>query len=89
METDGHNSVCGVESLLHTITVVTVDVDIQNSSVIPEYIDVDQHARDRFQVNIPQKLQDTQNDICRCDRKVGCFRSPDRMAALTANAPLT
>ena len=35
MEGDGHDSVCEVEGLLHAITMVDVDVDVQDSRVVP------------------------------------------------------
>lgn len=35
MERHGHDTVCGVESLLYSITVVDVNVNIQNSLMVP------------------------------------------------------
>lgn len=31
---DGHDSVCGVEGLLHAVAVVNVDVDVQHPLVV-------------------------------------------------------
>ena len=37
MERDSHDSVGGVEGLLHTVTVVDVDVNVQHPLVVPAW----------------------------------------------------
>lgn len=38
MERHGHDAVCGVEGLLYSVTVVDVDIDVQNSLMVPDEI---------------------------------------------------
>lgn len=38
MERHGHDTVCGVEGLLYSVAVVDVDIDIQNSLMVPNKI---------------------------------------------------
>lgn len=36
VERDGHDSVCGVESFFNAVTMVDVDVDVQDTLLVPE-----------------------------------------------------
>ena len=36
MDTEAHNTVCGVESLLNTVPMMTVDVDVQDAWIRTE-----------------------------------------------------
>lgn len=36
MERHGHDTVCGIESLLDSIAVMDVDIDVQHSLVVPD-----------------------------------------------------
>lgn len=35
VEADGHHAICGVESLLHTISVVYIYVNVEDTRMIP------------------------------------------------------
>lgn len=61
MEANGHDSICRVKSLFDTVSVVNIDIDVDDSLVIP-----DLSARRTGQVadiDTPQQLKDAQHNV--------------------------
>ena len=68
METTGHDSVGGVECLLDTVSVVYVDIDVENAGM---YTSVSARALLELE-DSPEKLKDTQDNIVHI-AETGCF----------------